>query len=274
MKVIWFNGNLGNQIFYCRFKDYLLSLNPNERVYAFFDPKCPPIKVAEYTNLTLPNKKPIIDALSFFVFRIMGAFYRRVPKALIPSWYCGRGPINTKATFFASSLQDCFYYRSDKSDWLQINLPSSLSDEYLYYDNLIRNNESICIHVRRGDYIKPGSAYEDLTMSDYYERAIQIAKSRFPEGKLFFFSDDINYVKSRFPGNDSFFVNCNSGSQSYLDIRLMSLAKVNIIANSTFSYWAAYINNEKKTVIYPLSWFKKETGRASPNIMLDSWFGI
>jgi hypothetical protein len=54
----------------------------------------------------------------------------------------------------------------------------------------------------------------------------------------------------------------------------MSQAKINIIANSTFSYWGAYMNHEKKKVMYSDLWFRNESGRQMPNIMLDSWICI
>ena len=95
-----------------------------------------------------------------------------------------------------------------------------------------------------------------------------------PDAKFFFFSDDLDYVKGLFKGDNIFYVDCNKGNNGYLDIKLMSLAKVNIIANSTFSYWAAYINHEKKKVIYPKVWFDVRTGRKAPDIMLESWIGI
>lgn len=274
MKVIWFNGNFGNQIFYCAYKDYLRSKYPQERVYSYIDPKCPPVKVEERTNLSLPENSFLINVISFFVFKVIGVLFRRIPLKCVPKWYCESGELKDFATFNGHYLQVKSYYENRPSNWLDIKEPESPDDDYVRWKNLISNNSSVCVHLRRGDYVKPGSAYADLSSTDYYQKAMEYAKSIMPDAKFFFFSDDLDYVKGLFKGDNIFYVDCNKDNNGYLDIKLMSLAKVNIIANSTFSYWAAYINHEKKKVIYPQVWFDVRTGRKAPDIMLDSWIGI
>lgn len=276
MKVIWFNGNLGNQIFYCAFKDYLQERFPNEMVYAYIDAKCPPVKIEECTNLKLPAQNIIVTIISFFVFKVIGILFRRIPYKYVPNWYCGKEEQNNSATFIGHSLQEKYYYEQRDSSWLTIKNKSIYTSEYLHYERLIGASEAICVHVRRGDYVKSGSLYADLSSSDYYDKAIQIAKEKYPNGKLFFFSDDLDYVKERFKNEDACFVDCNRGSNSFLDMKLMSLAKVNIMANSTFSYWGAYMGHENKLIIYPKRWFTEASGRKAPNIMLDksNWISI
>lgn len=276
MKVIWFNGNFGNQIFYCAYKDYLKEKYPDEKVYAFIDAKCPPIRVEERTNLKMPDKSPVVSVISFFVFKILGVLFRRIPLKLVPKWYCGKGMIKDNATFIGHSLQECFYYEGKYSGWLDIKEPEHPVTDYLKWRQLIKSGNSVCIHLRRGDYISPGSSYVDLSSTDYYQKAMEYAKTLLSDVKFFFFSDDLDFVKSKFTGDNVYYVDCNKGSNGYLDIKLMSLAKVNIMANSTFSYWASYINNENKTVIYPKSWFCQWTGRESPDIMLkkNNWIGL
>lgn len=269
MKVIWFNGNFGNQIFYCAYKDYLKSKYPNEKIYAFVDPNCPPILVEERTNLKMPRQSIWVNILSFLVFKVIGVLLRRIPVKYVPKWYCGIGPIDSEATFFAHSLQRKGFYEKRSSDWLIIKEPDELDGEYQKWKKLIMDGQSVCVHLRRGDYVKPGSAYVDLSSTDYYRKAMDYAKSILPDAKFFFFSDDLDYVKGVFQSDNVYYVDCNKGSNGYLDIKLMSLAKVNIMANSTFSYWASYIDNEHKTVIYPKQWFCEWTGRKSPDIMLE-----
>lgn len=69
MKIIWFNGNLGNQVFYCKYKDYLKNKFPNQRIFAFVDPHCPKIGVDKYFNLEVPEISVLTNILSFIVFK-------------------------------------------------------------------------------------------------------------------------------------------------------------------------------------------------------------
>lgn len=276
MKVLWFNGNFGNQIFYCAYKDYLIEKYPNEKVYAYIDGKCPPVKVEERSNLHMPICSMWVSIISFFVFKVIGVIFRRIPLKYVPQWYCDRGALNDKATFIGHYMQEKFFYERRDSRWLSIESKSMYSTSFLQYECMIGGSESICIHIRRGDYVKPGSLYVDLSSTDYYDKAIQLAKEKHPNGKLFFFSDDLDYVKERFKNEKAYYVDCNRGNSGYLDMKLMSLAKVNIMANSTFSYWGAYMGHENKLVIYPKKWFVESAGRPAPDIMLnrENWIGI
>lgn len=273
MKVIWFNGNFGNQIFYCAYKDYLNNKYPHEKVFAYIDGKCPPVKVEERTNLQLPLSSSGVNIISFLVFKVVGALFRRMSVKYVPQWYCGKGILNDESTFIGHSMQEKSFYEDRASDWLQIKEPINPDDVYLKWKKRIQEGPSVCVHLRRGDYVAAGSAYVDLSSTDYYQKAMDYAKSILPDAQFFFFSDDLDYVRALFKGRNIHYVDCNKGSNGYLDIKLMSLAKVNIMANSTFSYWASYINHEHKTVIYPHQWFCDWTGRSAPDIMLkkDNW---
>lgn len=116
----------------------------------------------------------------------------------------------------------------------------------------------VSIHVRRGDYI--GSNFHtDLTEADYYERAISL----FPNKKFLVFSDDPDWCFKRFPDEERFLV---ENKQTDLeDFNLMaSCSEGNIIANSTFSWWAAYVNpNFDVKVVAPKedTWFQDKVVR-------------
>ena len=87
---------------------------------------------------------------------------------------------------------------------------------------------------------------------------------------FFVFSDDIDWAKSIINVPNVTFVNNNKGKDSYIDMFLMSLCHHNIIANSTFSYWAARLNKKTNMVIYPSKWYNTFT----PDIFPESWCGI
>lgn len=274
MKVIYFSGNLGNQVFECAFKDYLKRKNPKEHVYYHVTKYCPPVTVEKFFKLKLPEKSILVDLFSpiiFYLDLVLSRFFKlKLPQKIM----CGGGPITEESIFFTNYLQDKYFFENEPDNWLQLQEPEGYSEEYLKYEDMIKGNNAICVHIRRGDYIRPGSHFVDLSATDYYEKAIKYAKDLYPDGKLFFFSDDLDYARKVFNGDDCYFVDCNRGENSYLDIKLMSLAKVNIMANSTFSYWGAYMGHSKKTVIYPIRWYNEFTGKKSPNIMLDKWIGM
>jgi hypothetical protein len=91
------------------------------------------------------------------------------------------------------------------------------------------------------------------------------------------FSDDILWARENlsFLGADSVFVDHNQGASAYEDMRLMSLCSHNIIANSSFSWWGAWLNsNNSKVVIAPKIWFGKNKTKASQEIIPKGWIRL
>ena len=120
------------------------------------------------------------------------------------------------------------------------------TDEYLKFRDHIVNSNSISVHVRRGDYLTQ-KGFHDLPIH-YYIRAMSEMKGRF-----FVFSDDIPWCRDKF---DKYFISITYVDiEDYLSFELMRLCRKNIITNSTFSYWAAMLNNNPgKVVICPYKW--------------------
>lgn len=124
----------------------------------------------------------------------------------------------------------------------------------------IKDENSISIHIRRGDYVndKKIKDFHSNCSLDYYLEAIALMSSKVNDVKLFFFSDDGEWVKEQFQ-NLSFsktFIDHNKGDNSWKDMYLMSSCNHNIIANSSFSWWAAWLNEHlDKMVIAPKKWF-------------------
>lgn len=114
--------------------------------------------------------------------------------------------------------------------------------------NLISESNSVSIHVRRGDFLKYNSS--QILGMDYYNHAINKIKRRIKKPVFFVFSDDIQWCKDHLQiKNKTIYIEKNP---SYEDMRLMSLCKHNIIANSSFSSWGARLNkNKNKIVIGP-----------------------
>ncbi len=116
--------------------------------------------------------------------------------------------------------------------------------------DMIKNTDSVSIHLRAGDYIQ--YSY-DICDGQYYKKAIEYIKTKIKDPTFFVFSDDIILAKNILNFDISMcFIDNNVEENSFRDMQLMSLCKHNIIANSTFSFWGAYLNgNENKIVIAP-----------------------
>jgi len=123
----------------------------------------------------------------------------------------------------------------------------------------IRSGPSAAVHFRRGDYVRNANFKSQIGVIglDYYHRAIRLLRERSPDATLYIFSDDIEAVAQEFqPPGPHVFVRCVAHWHPYDKIRLMSLCDHIAIANSTFSWWAAWLNpSPDKLVIAPDPWF-------------------
>lgn len=122
---------------------------------------------------------------------------------------------------------------------------------------------AVSLHVRRGDYVSDTktNAAHGLCSLEYYRAAVLHMAEHVERPEFFVFSDDIAWVKANlkvdFPCR---YVDHNQGAESYNDMRLMSLCRHHIIANSSFSWWGAWLNpRPDKTVIAPRRWFANGT---------------
>lgn len=123
--------------------------------------------------------------------------------------------------------------------------------------NLIQKKNAIALHVRRTDYLnkKTGSRFGGVCTEIYYLNAIKYISNRVTDPYFIVFSDDVEFVKSQFNLPNSYFVQGNPG---YVDLYLMSQCYHFILANSTFSFWAALLSeNEEKIVCVPEYWYNR-----------------
>lgn len=138
----------------------------------------------------------------------------------------------------------------------------------------ILNSNSVAIHIRRGDYTSHEWKSSHMVISDpkYYIDSIAKMRTQLHNPIFYFFSDDIPWIKENFKGKDFVFVSHNKSGNSYIDMYLMSLCKHFIIANSTFSWWAAWLSsNPGKLVIMPEPWLKNIQ---TPGIYPESWLPV
>lgn len=156
------------------------------------------------------------------------------------------------------------FFREIKGELLEILKlkPKFQTQAFLNYKLEIENSNSISVHIRRGDYVTSEAANNLLGVlsHDYYNRAITLLEERLSNFTLYIFSDDIEYVKRNFNFNAECVFIKHNDIQDYHELILMSYCKHNVIANSTFSWWGAWLNkNEKKLIIAPQKWYNDQT---------------
>ena len=136
-------------------------------------------------------------------------------------------------------------------------IQKELSETTKMYRTTIESETSSCsLHIRRGDYIsnKKTNTVHGTCGLDYYKEAISILLEKHQETHFFVFSDDISWTKENLKIENATFI--DHTTIPHEDLYLMSLCKHNITANSSFSWWGAWLNNNKqKTVISPKKWF-------------------
>lgn len=169
--------------------------------------------------------------------------------------------LKQESAYLVGTWQSLKYFESQKPLIKEVFNFNTPSDQFnLNFANTINSRNSVAVHVRRGDFIKPELAdsrmlYDSLS---YYYEAFSIISESVEKPVFYIFSDDIQWAKENFKGYNFVFVSHNKGAKSYLDMYLMSLCKHFIIANSTFSWWPAWLaDNPKKQVIMPKLWVNK-----------------
>lgn len=135
--------------------------------------------------------------------------------------------------------------------------------------------QTVSIHIRRGDYLTCGFM-ANLSL-DYYTQAINKIANKIPNIYIYLFTDDPKWARENFKTNFPYeIVEANQGNNCYKDIVLMSLCRHNIIANSSFSWWSAFLNkNPNALIIAPKNWYNYPTqNRYVNNMIPHTWFRI
>jgi hypothetical protein len=158
---------------------------------------------------------------------------------------------------------------------LRVITPASVDNQQLL--SKIQTCNAVSVHIRRADYVtNPKTlSFHGICSMDYYLEAARIIKSKISNPVFFIFSDDIEWAKKNIDfAAEQFFADINNADTNYEDLRLMYSCKHHIIANSSFSWWGAWLNPAKeKIVIAPQKWFNTP-GLDSRDIIPDAWTRI
>lgn len=141
----------------------------------------------------------------------------------------------------------------------------------------ILNTESVSLHIRRGDYVtdKATNAFHGLCDLNYYHHCVKEITKKIKKPHFFIFSDDPKWVKEnlklKYP---AVYVTGNDG-KGHEDLRLMRNCKHNIIANSSFSWWGAWLNENPDKIVYsPSKWFAGVEGDTTKDRIPKSWIKV
>ncbi len=140
----------------------------------------------------------------------------------------------------------------------QLTPVQAMDERNLSFQRQMQSHDSVAVHVRRGDYSQGAySSFFGTLPESYYGEAMTFVRKRIANPVFYFFSDDIAWCKSAFGTTGAEFVDHNRGANAYKDLLLMASCRHNIIANSTFSWWGAWLNTHPdKVVVAPKQWFK------------------
>lgn len=256
--VIKFQGGLGNQMF--QYAMYLALRNRKPYSFFFFDISG---SVGCHNGFELPDIFPSISLQRATWYNRLSYRLPFLFNHLITSKQ------NNSLTYYPEFLQekrnaiyDGFwqserYFQDVKESVLNhfsFN-DSLLNDKTLgLRDKLVADPESVSVHIRRGDYLS--ETFRLTCNLEYYRKAISYIKEKLNAPHFYFFSDDITWVKKNFPDVNATFIDWNKSKDSWQDMYLMSICKHNIVANSSFSWWGAWLNkNASKIVVAPSLWF-------------------
>lgn len=208
---------------------------------------------------------PLKSILNFFNFKIVkeNFDYKFNPEHLKP---------HKGVHFYQGGWHSEEYFKAEEKaiyKTFQFNVPSDSSNMEVV--DLIKNTNSISIHVRRGDYLNKDNLnlFGKVCDKNYFLTAIKKIKERVEQPHFFIFSNDMDWVRENLPCDNTTYVDFNSKQESWKDMYLMSICNHNIIANSSFSWWGAWLNkNPDKIVISPKQFLNDDPGS---DIYPETW---
>ena len=180
-------------------------------------------------------------------------------------------------TYFYGYWQNEKYFKKYRKELLEIFTLKNIHPKTIEYQQQIVKSDAVSIHIRRGDYVTDTHTNSVHGTCDvrYYKRAVMEVLKNKKQAHFFIFSDDLDWAKKNLDFIDNkTFVRLESEIPDHEEMHLMSKCKHNIIANSSFSWWGAWMNkNSTKIVIAPKKWFKNSKMNQS-QIVPHDWIKI
>jgi len=236
-------------------------------------------------SVALADNKDLKELLSWQTPALVQRFIRLLPAGMIhkrvvhePYYHYWQGIQDITGQCYISGYWQSERYFSDIEAMIRqdFSFKGSMDEANTKIAEYIQSVNAVSLHVRRGDYVASSktNAMHGTCALDYYKKAIEHITAQVKDACFFVFSDDIEWVKKNLSiPHECQFINFNQGENSCRDMQLMSLCKHHIIANSTFSWWGAWLNpNQSKIIIAPKKWFSKKT--STVDLIPNSWIRL
>ena len=231
---------------------------------------------ADNQQLHIYRKKDPIALLHAFLDKFRPLHKRRIIKE--PSFRFQPDLLNIKSPVYIDGDWQSPKYFEDAGDTVRkdLELTVDLNDANQRMLQQIQNSpESLSIHIRRGDLVSDAHTNQThgTTSLDYYDKALSELAKHLQNPIAFLFSDDHQWAQANLktPGIKLIPVDHNPPELDFADLHLMSHCQHHIIANSTFSWWAAWLSrSENKKVYYPKAWFRAQHHDTS-DLFPESW---
>lgn len=202
------------------------------------------------------------------VFKIISPYYKEVKDENILDFL----QINSSNLYLDGYFQNPGYFQNLRSILLhEFTFPKLSSQSKEIELKIEETKNPVAIHIRRGDYTKPEiHSYHGILSIDYYKQSIEIIKSKVENPVFYIFSDDPDWCEDNLAFITEKQIISNT-TQAWEDMFLISKCKHQIIANSSFSWWGAWLNtNLEKIVIAPKKWFNN----IEINIIPKEWISL
>jgi len=156
----------------------------------------------------------------------------------------------------------------------ELTLPYEPNDGNAGWLDRIRTSNSVCVHVRRGDYLMSDHfSQHGVCSANYYGRAMRLMTERTVTPHFFVFSDDLDWSRRHISGDNVAFVDANSAETAHDELKLMASCRHHIIANSSLSWWGAWLaRHENQIVAAPDPWFSAR--KRTPDLFPPSWISL
>lgn len=284
MDIIRMTGGLGNQMFqyalYLKLKSLGRDVKMDDKTqYERANPR--PIMLwcfgISYPGASAEEIERLTDGSMAFLHRVKRKLFGRksleYPEA---TWNYDPQVLEKTPVYLTGYFQSEKYFQDIEgqvrqafcfSEKIWEGLDGALAERIRGYRKKIENSLAVSVHIRRGDYLDNQEAYGNICTGQYYQKAIGFVRERYPKAVFFFFSNDPAWVKEwlerEYPQDFPFEAVEGAGEeQGYLDLFLMSRCNHHIIANSSFSWWGAWLSEgQGKMVVAPSKWHNKQEYR-------------
>lgn len=274
-------GGLGNQMFGYAFYIYIRHILTEERKWLIDPISCK--RAGNHNGYELPfifnrisQQLHISDELRNNI-QMLRKGLRRSIEEMRASAFQRFEKEEAPITSYAGCWQCATYIEAVKDDIKEDFKfdESKLNERSLKMLDTIRHKSTVSIHIRRNDYLIGNNEllYGGICTQTYYEKAIRQLRGLLVEDPLFiYFTDDPEWVRNNINLDKAYLVDWNRGTDSWQDMCLMAACHHHIIANSSFSWWAAWLGDfPDKKVIAPATWLN---GMKTPDILPPEWIKI